>query len=355
MNSRASIRIRFVGDISFNDAYARALESGENPFEEVIPVLNDADLVVGNLECLAEGTAQNLLKKPRISTTLKALDTLKRLNLGLVSLATNHYYDNLEDGFDATINRLNDLEIAHVGATRNKDSIYQPYIYEEKGWRIGFLNYVHSDTNPKVPTGAKVYANLFEMDKLIGHIKELKSKVDRVVMLLHWGGKSDYGYFPHKEQIGQAKQMVDAGADAVIGHHSHTFQSQFQYKGRPVVFSLGNFCFADIHSDGDIYRVRESGKKGAIVELEFSENEEIKKQLFPFRINDLKLIPDEGLKTEYANWQRLFSLVRSVPGMYSFYYYMLRRWEPVHYHAQLQNTTITGLAFNKLKRIFGFK
>ncbi len=353
MAGKDPISIRFLGDISFNDAYIDILESGKDPFFRIKPILKDADLVVGNLECLAAGTGQNLQKKPRIKTTEKALDTLKDLNLGLVTLATNHYYDNLEEGFDRTVAKLEKLGVAHVGATKLKNELNKPFVFDEKGWRIGFLNYVHPDTNPKVPEGAKVYANIFEMNQILEDIKKLKSSVDRVVILLHWGGKSDYGYFPHKEQIVQAKRMVDAGADAIIGHHTHTFQASISYKGRPIFFSLGNFCFADIHSDGGVYSVRNSGKKGGVVELKFFDQNKMEEKVIPFRIDELNLVPAPQLKREFENWKHLFGLIRSIPGLYSIYYYTLKRWEPVHFHAELNNTSIFGLAILKLKRTFG--
>jgi len=353
MASKHSLRIRFLGDISFNDAYIDILEAGQDPFCEVKPLLKDADFVVGNLECLAKGKAQNLLKKPRISTTAKALNALNGLNLGLVSLATNHYYDNLQDGFETTTNKLKNLGIDHLGATLVKQEINQPYIFESNGWRIGFLNYVHPDTNPKAPKDASVYANIFDVNFIQKQVKELKGKVDRVVLLLHWGGKSDYGYLPHKEQIAQARQMIDSGADTIIGHHTHTFQAQMRHNGKPIFFSLGNFCFADIHCESGIYPVRESGKKGAIVELEFFENGEIKEQIFSFRIKNLKLLPDNNLKSTFRNWSRFLSAANKISSLYALYNYAFKRWEPVHFHVQLNNTSMLGLAISKIKRKLG--
>ena len=84
MASRQPIRIKFIGDVSFNNDYIQLIESGEKPFEAMHSILSDADFVVGNLECLASGTAQNEAKIPRIHTSLKALEALKDLNLGLV-------------------------------------------------------------------------------------------------------------------------------------------------------------------------------------------------------------------------------------------------------------------------------
>lgn len=354
MAARKPIRIRFVGDISFNNRYIDSLESGAEPFKQLLPILEDADVVVGNLECLAEGTAQNEKKVPRIHTTVKALDELKDLNLGLVSLATNHVYDNLEEGFQNTIKKLDELGIAHLGASLNADDAARPFVFEKNGLKIGFLNYVHEDTNPKMPEDAKVYPNMYDLPKILEDIRSLKSEVDKVVLLLHWGGKCDYGYFPHQEQIDHAKQMVDAGADAIIGHHTHTFQSHLVYKDAPIYFSLGNFCFDDIVNGKSVWPIRESGRMSGVVELEFSD-EKTEHRVFPFRLDALEVKPDNSLKSEFAKWQRRFSLIRNLPGGYALYYYLLKRWEPVHFHAQQNNTTLVGVAVQKVKRIFGGK
>jgi len=346
------IRIKFIGDVAFNNRYVSALESGENPFETVSPILHDADLVVGNLECLAEGTSQNQKKVPRIHTSVKALDALKNLHIGLVSLATNHVYDNLEEGFQNTVQKLNGLGIAHLGASLNKEEADRPFIFEKNGFKVGFLNYVHEDTNPKMPVEAKVYPNLYDLPRILEDIRSLKSKVDKVILLLHWGGKCDYGYFPHEEQIDHAKRMVDAGADAILGHHTHTFQSHLVYKDAPIYFSLGNFCFDDIVMGKHVFPIRESGRKSGVVELQFSD-EKIEHRVFPCRLKGLEVKPDDSLKSEFAHWQKRFNLIRKLPCGYSFYYYLLKRWEPVHFHAQQNNTTMASVAVQKVKRIFG--
>lgn len=352
MASRPPIRIKFIGDVSFNNNYIPLLESGGKPFEAMKSVLKDADLVVGNLECLAEGIAQNVKKVPRIHTSVKALEALKDLNLGLVSLATNHVYDNLEEGFQNTINKLDELEVNHLGASLMKETASMPFVFEKNGWKIGFLNYVHEDTNPKMPTDANVYPKMYDLPKILEDIRSLKATVDKVVLLLHWGGKCDYGYLPHQEQIEQAKRMIDAGASAIIGHHTHTFQSHLVYKNAPIYFSLGNFCFDDIVMGKSTFRVRGSGRKSGVLELVFTEDG-VADSILPFRINGLNVEPDPTLKSDFEKWNRRFWLARSIPIVYSFYYYLLQRWEPVHFHAELNNTSMAGVAFSKVKRIFG--
>lgn len=352
MHTRKPIRIRFVGDISFNDRYIEELENGGNPFVAIQPVLEDSDLSVGNLECLAKGSAQNENKVPRIHTSVKALDALKKLNLRLVSLATNHVYDNLKEGFELSINKLDELGIDYLGASLEGSKAAEPYIFEAKGWKIGFLNYVHEDTNPKLPKDADVYPSLYNVEKIVSAITELNAKVDKVVLLLHWGGKCDYGYLPHQEQVEHAKRFVDAGAAAIVGHHTHTFQAHLEYRNSPIYFSLGNFCFDEIRNGDNLWPIRESGRKSSVLELKFDEDS-VEHTVFPFRLDGLQLKPAPNLANHFKKWQRRFWLVRNLPRGYSFYYYLLKRWEPVHFHAQLHNTSMLGVAIQKVKRIFG--
>jgi poly-gamma-glutamate synthesis protein (capsule biosynthesis protein) len=353
MAIRTPIQIKFIGDISFNDAYIGALKDDLDLFAEVGPVLKNADLVVGNLECLAYGSAQNLKKVPRIGTEVAALAHLKNLNLGLVTLATNHYYDNLEDGFDQTKKKLKALQIDSLGVGYSPEAASQPYVWESRGWKVGFLNFVHPDTNPCVPDTAKLYANTFKMASIIEDIKKVKPEVDRVVVLLHWGGKCDYGYFPHQEQLSQANAIIDAGADAIIGHHTHTLQAKSHQNGKPIYFSLGNFCFADIECEDGVYKVRESGRKGGIVNITFADEKNVEDELIPTRLDGLKPRLSLDMKATFVRRNRLFNVVRLVPFGYSFYYYLLRRVEPVHYHAQLKGISMFQVFLNKIKRIIG--
>ncbi|MBN8694110.1 MAG: CapA family protein [Bacteroidetes bacterium] len=247
MNSeRNHIAVTFVGDISFNDDYIKYYKAGVNPFKSIQPSLQSKDFVIGNLECMAKGeNGENLLRRPRISTTAETLNYLSGLNVKLVSLAHNHVFDHLEDGFKNTTESLDKNGIRYLGASQDRFQFDKPVILNERGVSIGLLNYVTLDTNPNMPDNAGVYLNVFEVEKARKDIIDLKQKTDHVVALLHWGGRVEGGYYPDYDQPEVARALIDAGADLIIGSHSHTIQPFEIYKGKYIFYSLGNFCFSD--------------------------------------------------------------------------------------------------------------
>jgi len=185
-------------------------------------------------------------------------------------LANNHFYDNLEKDFQNTINFLEENSIYHIDSsiTGNEG---EPYIFEKKGIKVAVLNYVTKDTNPNLLNDAKVRPNWFYLKKVEEDIAKLKDKVDYIIVYPHWGGRMEGAKLPDRELIPIAHKIIDAGADLIIGHHSPTIQPYEIYKGKYIFYSLGNFCFSDLISDGRIsYLERKRGLKGAIVSVVFT-------------------------------------------------------------------------------------
>lgn len=247
------MKISFLGDISLNNQYVEFYKQGINPFVDVEPILSQCDFVVGNLECMAKGDfGENLLKQPRLTTTVETLNYLKNLNLSVACLAQNHIYDHLEDGFNKTTDFLKENNIKHLGAGYSIEQAKEPLILSKDRISIGILNYVTEDTNPNLPLDAKIFLNMFKIESCIKDIQALKGKVNHIVLSLHWGGRVEGGLYPDWDQPKIARKLIDAGADLIIGHHSHTLQPYEVYKGKYIFYSLGNFCFADVNVNGKI-------------------------------------------------------------------------------------------------------
>jgi len=264
------LKIAFLGDISLNGQYIDFYKKSVDPFINISPKLDDQNFVVGNLECMAQGErGENLLKRPRLTTTLETFNYLKKLNIKVVSLAHNHVYDHLEDGFVKTTTWLDENSILHLGASQLKGNESTPLILEGNGISIALLNYVTYDTNPNLPGKAQLYLNYFSKSKAASDIKKIRGEVDHIVMILHWGGRIEGGFFPDFDQPSIGRNLIDAGADLIIGHHSHTFQPYEVYNKKYIFYSLGNFCFSDYYFENEFTPLPRRRKLSGIVNVEF--------------------------------------------------------------------------------------
>lgn len=265
------MRITFLGDISLNDNYVDLYMKGIDPFTTVEPVLRSSNFVVGNLECMAKGEdGENFLKQPRLTTTVDTLNYLTKIHLNLAFLAQNHVYDHLKDGFKKTTDFLADNSIKYLGAGYTSRDAAEPIIITKDGISVTFLNYVTSDTNPNLPSDAGIYLNIFNVDKCVQDIKQLKLKTNHIILSLHWGGRVEGGLFPDWDQPKIARELIDAGADLIIGHHSHTIQPYEVYKGKYIFYSLGNFCFSDYWFNDELNVMPKRRMICAIIEINFS-------------------------------------------------------------------------------------
>jgi hypothetical protein len=285
------MRVSFLGDISLNDGYTNLYKVGADPFKKIVPRLQKSDLVIGNLECTAEGkNGQNLLKKPRLKTTLGTLNFLSNLKLDIVTLAHNHIYDNLEDGFNNTTNFLIKNNINFLGSSLTKSLANNVLEYNLEGKSLAFFNYVTQDTNPSLPDNAKVYPNIFSIEKAVNDLQHYEN-ADFRILLLHWGGKYEGNEYPGTEQPSIAKTLFDNGADLIIGHHSHTFQPFEKIKGKYVFYSIGNFCFSDIYYDNKVRKMNAARyRRSAIVHVDII-NDELKVSIEGIINKNLRICP----------------------------------------------------------------
>jgi len=301
------LKVSFLGDISFNNSYNQLYKTKVNPFKNIEIGLQESNFNIGNLECMAKGDfGENTLKYPRLGTNQKTLNLLQYLNLKIVTLAHNHVYDNLKDGFEKTIEELDSQKIKYLGAALDRSLSEKELIIEHNGIKLGLLNYVNENTNPKMPDDAKVFLNYFEIEKVIKHISQLKQKVNHVIVLLHWGGRVEEGFYPDFNQPKIARELIDAGADLIIGGHSHTVQPYEVYRGKYIFYSLGNFCFDDIIQDKEIFEIGRYRKRKAIIpEVLFLKNN------YSVKVNHIK--NNKGIiKWNNSAWRKLKMLWRNI-------------------------------------------
>jgi len=268
------VKISFLGDISLHGEYLNLRRGKYNPFESVTDILKESDLVIGNLECTAQGEdGENFLKIPRLQTNMDTLNYLNDIHLKIACLANNHIYDNLLNGFIKTTKFLNENQISFLGAATLEKNAKIPLFREINGIKFCFLNYITKDTNPSLPKNVNIFINWYDPKKAIKDIQNHRRKVDYVIIFMHWGGKFENCYYPDFYQRKIAKILVDNGADLIIGNHSHTLQPFEIYKKKHIFYSLGNFCFSDIYHDHTLYyKLKVKNKNSIILNLKFEKN-----------------------------------------------------------------------------------
>jgi len=331
------MKIAFVGDISFNDDYIKLYNQKINPFSPIEPILNKFDFVVGNLECLVEGKdGENELKKPRLKTNLDTLNYLNNINVKLVSLANNHIYDNLTDGYLKTTEFLKNNNINYLGAGLSEKEARTPYLIEDKKKRICIFSYVSEDTNPKLPLECDLKLNWFNLEKVKQEIEEYKKLDYFIVLYNHWGGNYENGYYPEKELVKICHELVDIGADLIIGHHSHTLQPYEVYKDKYIFYSLGNFCFSDIYFESRVKKILNLPRftESVIISIDLNKNG-YSCELTPIKNKKLFIVKSHRVLKKYKNRQVIFKIVKRNRLAWRIYNFGLKRIFP--YYRLLRN------------------
>lgn len=211
-----------------------------------------ADLFVVNLEAPFTWRGERIEKNFTFRARPELAPVLVDGGVDVVSLANNHLFDFGADALVDTITAVRAHRIAAFGAGRNMVEARAPAIVERKGVKVAFLGYFFlGDRNIEPP---EVYATdtkpgvagCFQGDECIGRMVEEDVRAaaqvaDVVVPFFHWGREAQNDVMPYQRTL--ARVAIDAGAKLVLGAHPHVVHGIEQYKGVPIVYSLGNFVF----------------------------------------------------------------------------------------------------------------
>jgi len=177
----------------------------------------------------------------------KTIPLLKALKVGAVSLANNHIMDYGAESGLATIRLLEEKDIKWFGCGY-AGSEGNPAILERNGVSLACFGYSQPPYEVKLEkwhSSLDFFASArYSRADLESLIPNLKKKIDYVFVFMHWG-MEDVNY-PVPDDIKTGREIIDLGADAVIGSHPHVYQGYEIYKGKHILYSLGNFIFGDI-------------------------------------------------------------------------------------------------------------
>jgi len=256
------VRINATGDILVHKALFEYALSHPSRFRslwnEVTPVLRNADLTYGNLEGptapgVAIGGRETRDPGPVYDSHVYSgtnfvfnfhpslIDDLRSSGFGLVSTANNHSLDRGPLGVDRSIQELRRRGLPFVGWRSRNSQEPRSIILNVKGQRLGAIACTETTNGMRDPHGQILMCKSAEV---VEEISRLKSKTDLVLVLPHWG--SEYQGTPHGGQKALARRWVQAGAQVIIGNHPHVLQT-VEWLQSPdganaiVIYSLGNF------------------------------------------------------------------------------------------------------------------
>jgi poly-gamma-glutamate capsule biosynthesis protein CapA/YwtB (metallophosphatase superfamily) len=262
----------FTGVIVPARCVQAAIDASGNPdlpYEEVSPLITQADLAVGTLNATISDYPPHTGCVPTyvLVGSAENADALARAGFDVMSVATNHIKNcgltNCGDrAFLDTLDNLRRVSILPVGAGKNHADAMQPVVVTVNGTRFGIVSL--GQIEPMAFAGEdKPGIAILNKENLEAAIAEAKKVSDVVIAMPHWGPEDMA--IPNWLQRNLAQQLVDAGADLVVGNHTHVVQALQEINGVPVFYGLGNFVFdqtwADDHQQGVILLVKFKGKE----------------------------------------------------------------------------------------------
>lgn len=276
------VNVTVAGDIIFGrTVHSRMVRYNDfaHPLRKVAPRLRDADLTIADLECsLSDNT-----EKPSdpltflFTTDAAAVEGLTLAGIDGVSLANNHSMNFGELGLRDTLDVLAQSKITAFGGGMTLAEARKPGLFEAKGVKFAFLGYdgITADdygAGPNWGGTCPLRMNLVLED--LARAKQQGSEL--IIPFFHWS--EEYVAVPSALMRQIAHQAIDNGAAMVIGSHPHWVQGTEWYKGKPILYSLGNFVFDQEWS--------EETKQGMFTEIVVRNKKIARVRLVPVLIED---------------------------------------------------------------------
>jgi hypothetical protein len=353
MKNKRKFRINAVGDISFVE------NINENPnsdlFLNVKRVLNHADLVVGNLEEPLFLGKTLLTGKCTLQGNPDWAPVMREAGIHAVSLANNHIMDFGPQGLIATQEALDQSALRYFGAGVSVTEAVAPLYIDANGTRVAFLGRSSVIVNsPCYATEESPGVARLDLEEAKKSIKECKNRADFTVLVLHWG--IEHYSYPTPNQRREAKELIEAGADLIIGHHPHVLQGIERIEKGLVCYSLGNFLFDDIawsfvdregKKQEKVIRLTEENRKGGIVKVSLSREGVSSYEFIPTYIQHDGTITIENTSKRQKEFNRLCSRLHWPAYSLLWRLYSLRQ----EWKLRLKPMTISRLKWANLKKL----
>lgn len=267
----------FAGDISLdeNAVTTAQLDNSENGIydcisPELIQIMQTADLMCLNNEFTFSTNGSPMSGK---AYTFRAnpdrVTVLQEMGVDVVTLANNHVYDYGKQALLDTFATLENAGIDFFGAGDNLEEAMEAVYYEIDGKVIAFVGASRAEKNKMTPQATETEPGIlrcYDTELFLEAIQKADTNADFVIAVVHWG--TEYSFDLEDVQLTTGKEYLDAGADAIIGGHSHCLQGMEFYNGKPIIYSLGNYWFNGKTLDSMLVQLRFKGDdNGGCVEI----------------------------------------------------------------------------------------
>lgn len=260
--------VRLVGDIFVSE------EDPGQTFAATRELLRGGDVLIGNLEVpLCDVGAPLPKSNGHLRSEPRMVQALTAAGMTAVTVANNHAMNYGEDGLDQTLRVLDDAGIGHAGGGTDSAAAHAPFVGQVRGWRYAVLSYtsvyargmfearadrgglatVKVDTAyqprerhlevPGLPPIIRTDVDAKDVARVQSDIVAIRDHVDAVIVCWHWGvSVVAHDVVQYQREMG--RMAIDAGADAVVGHHPHSLQPIDFHHGKPICYCIGNFHHA---------------------------------------------------------------------------------------------------------------
>lgn len=262
------ISLTFTGDINLAEGEPTTKELDKNDGDitkcispELIKYMKDADITLVNNEFCYSDRGEPLANKMwTFRAKPERAKVFNSLGVDVVQLANNHVYDYGEDAINDTFAALEAVGIPYVGAGKDLDEAMKPYYKTVDGKKIAIVSASRAEKYKMTPQATESTPGIlrcYDTELFIQTIKEAKENAGYVIAVVHWG--TEHTTVLEDVQRSTARDYIDAGADIIIGGHSHCLQGIEYYDDKPIFYSLGNFWFDEYNVDTMLVNIRISG------------------------------------------------------------------------------------------------
>ena len=297
----------FGGDVSLdeNAVTTAQLDASEGDISkcissELIEIMQEADIMCLNNEfTFSNNGAPMNGKMYTFRAKPERVSVLQDMGVDIVQLSNNHVYDYGKQALLDTFDTLEGAGIDYFGAGHNLEEAMQPVYYTLDDKVVAFVGASRAEKYKMTPQATETEPGIlrcYDTELFLQAIAEADENADFVIAVVHWG--TEYSYDLEEVQLTTGKEYLDAGADVIIGGHSHCLQGMEYYQGKPIIYSMGNYWFNDKTLDS------------MLIELHFSGNDEEQNL-------EVKMIP--AIQTHATtNWvdeaeqQRIFEFMESI-------------------------------------------